>query len=110
MHGDKGRLNELFLDLLVEALIQSMTPGRLDLFHVNTYSLCGGNCLFIAFDRHEVNAEIFLDSLGHGHALEAGGKADVLSLPLDVISAEYLHCRAGQQIFKQIHHVVKIGV
>ena len=110
VHGDEGRLHDLILDLLVEALVQRVAPGRLLAVHVHARGLRGGHGLGVAVDGHEVHAQVLVDSLGHGHARPAGSQRDVLALPVDLVCAEYLHRSAAEQVFKQVHHVVEVGV
>ena len=110
MHGDKRRLDELFLDKLIEALVKCVTPGGFDLVHIDASGLRGGDSLGIIGYSHKVDTDVFLDSLGHGQALPAGGEVDLAALPCALIGAEYLNRSARQEVFKQIHHVVKIGV
>ena len=88
MHGDEGRLDEFFLDELVKALVQGVTPSGLDLIHVDTGGLCGCNGFGIALDSHKVNADIFLDGLRHGQTLPARGEVNSLALPIALIGAE----------------------
>ena len=110
VHGDKGGLYHELLDLLVVALVERMAPGGFLAVHVNADGLCGGHGIGIVVDGHEVHAQVLLDSLGHGHSRPAGSEGYVLALPLDVIGAEYLHCSTGEQILKEVHHVVEVGV
>ena len=87
-----------------------MPPGWLDLFHVNSRGLCRGDSRLVAFYRHEVNADIFLDSLRHRKTLPAGGQVNILLLPSALICAENAQRGAGQQILEQVHHVVEVGI
>ena len=111
MHGDEGGLDQLLLHLLIEALIEEVAPGVVLLLaqlhaHGGGQSLglgVGGNC-------HEVGAQVLLDGLGHGHAAPAGGQIHVIALPIDLVSAQQLHGRRGQQLLEQIHHAVEIRI
>ena len=110
MHGDEGGLDEHPLDLLVEALIQGVAPGGLHAVHVDAHGLGGGHGLRIVGDGHEVHAQVFLDRLGHGHPTPAGCQVDLLPLPGDLIGAQDLLGGGGEEVLKQIHHVVEVGV
>ena len=110
VHSDEGGLDHEVLDLLVVALVESVAPGGLLAVHVDAYGLGRRDGLRVVVDGHEVHAEVLLYRLGHGHPRPAGGQGDVLALPIQLIGAEYLLRRAGEQVLKEVHHVVEVGV
>ena len=62
MHSDEGRLDELFLDELVKALVQGVTPSGLDLIHVDTGGLCGCNGFGIALYSYRLTFDFPTDA------------------------------------------------
>ena len=110
VHGDEGGLHQGLLHLLVEALIEGVAPSGLHLIHIHAGGLGCRHRFFVAIYGHKVYAQSLLHRLGHGHALEARGQGHVLPLPLDIVSTQYLHCRSGQQVLKEAHHVVEVGI
>lgn len=110
VHGYEGGLDHQLLDLLVVALVERVAPGGLHAVHVHARSLGRRHGLGVALDGHEVYAQVLLHGLGHGHSRPAGGKGDMLALPIDLIGAEYLHRRAGEQVLEEVHHVVEVRV
>jgi len=110
VHGDEGRLDELFLDLLVKALVERVAPGLFGLAEIDADRLGGLDGLLVGADRHKVDAQVLLHRLRHRQAAEAPCETDVVALPGDVGRSENGLGRAGEQILEQIHHVVEIGV
>ena len=111
VHGDKGGLDQLLLHLLVEALVQGVAPGlfrRLGQLHAN--GLGGRHGLLVGGDGHKVDAAVLLHRLVHGQAGPAGGQIQLLTLPLQLIGAQQLLGGGGEQILKQVHHIVEIGI
>ena len=111
VHGDEGRLDQLLLHLLVEALVQGVAPGlvrRLGQLHADG-SGCGHR-LLVGADRHKVDAAVLLHRLVHGHTGPAGGQVDLLPLPLHLVGAQNLLGGGGQQVLKQVHHIVEVGI
>ena len=111
VHGDEGRLDELLLHLLVKALIQGVAPGGLLALRQDHARCLGGSPGgFVVRDGHEVDAHILLDRLCHGHPGPAGGQIDLLALPLHLIGAQDLLGSGGEQLLKEVHHIVEIRI
>ena len=111
VHRDKGRLDERFLDLLIEGLVQGVAPGLVHAVHIDADALGkrdGG--LGVTFDGHEVRAGHVLDGLRHRDARPRGREVDVVAEPLDLIGAEDLLRRAREDALKDVHHAVKVRV
>ena len=111
MHGDKGGLNELFFHLLVEHFVQSVAPGGvLSLCQLDAHALSHGHGFGVVSHRVKVQANILLDGLCHGQTRPAGRQADVLAHPVQFVRAQQVASGAGEQVFKQVHHVVEVGI
>ena len=81
---------------------------RLGQLHAN--GLGGRHGLLVGGDGHKVDAAVLLHRLVHGQAGPAGGQIQLLTLPLQLIGAQQLLGGGGEQILKQVHHIVEIGV
>ena len=110
IHRDKGRLNELFLNLLIKGLIQGVAPGLVHAVHINADAFGKRDALFIVpLDRHKVCACDLLDRVRHRETAPGGREVDLLTEPVDPIGAQDLLGGAGKDAFQNIHHAVKVG-
>ena len=111
VHGDECRLDERGLDLLVERLIERVAPRVGNVFHVHARALGEGDCrVRVAEDGHEVRPRDVLDSVGHGHAAPARREVHIVAQPLELIRAENLLGRAGEDALEDVHHAVEVGI
>lgn len=107
--GDKGRLHEVCLDVLVVAQCHQVAPALLALFDLEALGLNGLQCLFRR-QRHKVDAGVLLDSLSHRHALPALGEIDLHALIHHLGAAQNLFADMDYHVLGNIHHAVVIGV
>ena len=111
MHGDKGGLHQLLLHLLVKHLIQGVAPGLVGgLRQLHADGLGGSHRLLVAGDGHEIQAGVLLYRLMHGQAGPAGGQVQLLPLPLQLVGSQQLLDGRSQQVLKEVHHVIEVGI
>ena len=110
MHGDEGGLDQQPLHLLVKALVKGVAPGGLHPVHVYADGLGGSHGLGVPVDGHKVHPQVLLDGLGHGHPPPAGGQVDGFPLPGDLVGSQDLLGRGGEEVLKEVHHVVEVGI
>ena len=111
IHGDERRLDERGLDLLVERLIERIAPRVGDVFHVHAHALGEGDRrVRVAEDGHKVGPRDVLNGVGHRHTAPARREVDIMAQPLELIRAENLLGRAGEDALENVHHAVEVGV
>ena len=107
--GDEGRLNQVRLDELIKAGLQTFALDRIRLdVHAARFALPAR--LLVAFPCVVIHAGILLDGLGHGQARPRAFHVDFLALILNLERAADLLCDVDVHLLHQIHDLLVIGI
>ncbi|MNP25879.1 hypothetical protein D3C76_1187050 [compost metagenome] len=105
----KGRLNERFLDELLEERVQDMTKRHMRL-HRNLMFLSQTMRFFVAHLDAEIDAGYFFHRIDHRNATPLRSQVNLMPLVIHHLGAQHFLSDVRNHIFRQSHNIFIVGI